>query len=139
MQPSWIPILEVTPLLCQCGPVVEYQPKHQEVASSIPSQSTCPGCGPNTQHSSCRRRPIDVLSHGCFYLSLSFPLSLKKKMVVTPSSSEPLQLSHSIITPCSELTVHNIFLLLNYKFPEAQGPVLDNPVAPVWPSTSAFT
>nr|KAF6480870.1 hypothetical protein HJG59_010664 [Molossus molossus] len=50
---------------------------HQEVICSIPGQGTCPGCGPDPQWGACRRRPIDVLSHRCFYLSLSLPLSLK--------------------------------------------------------------
>nr|KAF6490021.1 hypothetical protein HJG59_010395 [Molossus molossus] len=30
-----------------CGSVVEHLPMHQEVASSIPGQGTCPDCGPN--------------------------------------------------------------------------------------------
>nr|KAF6477991.1 hypothetical protein HJG59_010883 [Molossus molossus] len=44
---------------------------HQEV-SSIPSQGTCSGCGPDPQWGACRRQPINVLSHRCFSL---FPLS----------------------------------------------------------------
>nr|KAF6438049.1 hypothetical protein HJG59_008739 [Molossus molossus] len=47
----------------RCGSVVEHQPMHQEVTSSIPGQGTCPGCGPKPQCGACRRRPIDVLSH----------------------------------------------------------------------------
>nr|KAF6492389.1 hypothetical protein HJG59_009593 [Molossus molossus] len=62
----------------QCGSVVERRPMHQEVAGLILSQDTCPGCGPNPQCGACRRRPIDVLSHQCFYLSLPLTSSLSE-------------------------------------------------------------
>nr|KAF6444196.1 hypothetical protein HJG59_008506 [Molossus molossus] len=61
-----------------CGLVVELRPMHQKVASSIPSQGTCPGCVPDPQWGACRRRPINVLSHRCFYLSLPLPSPLSK-------------------------------------------------------------
>nr|KAF6462221.1 hypothetical protein HJG59_011269 [Molossus molossus] len=62
----------------QCGSVVEHRPRQQEVTGSIPGQGTCPGCGPEPQWGACRRRPIDILSHQCFYLSLPLTSSLSK-------------------------------------------------------------
>ena len=40
---------------------IERRPVNQRVASSIPSQGTCPGCGPGLQWGACERQPhIDV-------------------------------------------------------------------------------
>lgn len=51
-----------------------------------------------------------------------------------PASSHTAS-SHSALGPI----LHNFSLQLNYKFPEAWGHVLDNFVATIRPSTSAFT
>ena len=58
------------------------QPSQRKVTVLIPSQGTCPGCGPVPSRGECERQPMDVsLTHGCFPLSLSpsLPLSLKIK------------------------------------------------------------
>ena len=40
---------------------IEHQPENQRVAGSVPSQGTCPGCGPGPQEGVCERQPhIDV-------------------------------------------------------------------------------
>ena len=53
---------------------IECQPENQRVTSSIPSQGTCLGCGPDPQLGVCERQPhIDV----SLPLTLSLPLSLK--------------------------------------------------------------
>ena len=57
----------------------ECQPVNQKVTSSIPSQSTCLGCGPGPQLGVWERQLIDVsLVHRCFSPSLSpfLPLPL---------------------------------------------------------------
>nr|KAF6462373.1 hypothetical protein HJG59_011394 [Molossus molossus] len=43
-----------------------------------PGQGTCPGCGPDPQWGACRRRPVDILSHPCFFPSVSLSLPLSK-------------------------------------------------------------
>ena len=54
---------------------IEHQPVNQKVTGSIPSQSTCLGCGLGE----CERQPIDIsLARQCFSPSpSSLPLSLK--------------------------------------------------------------
>ena len=49
----------------------------QKVASSVPSQGTCLGCGPGPQLEACERQPIDVSLRTSMFLSLSFSLFLK--------------------------------------------------------------
>ena len=53
---------------------IECQPENQKVTGSIPSQGTCPGCGPGPQWGAHERQlHIDVSPS----LSPSLPLSLK--------------------------------------------------------------
>ena len=39
---------------------IECQPVNLKVASLIPSQGTCLGCGPGPQLGVCKRQPIDI-------------------------------------------------------------------------------
>ena len=39
---------------------IECQPANQKVASSIPSQGICLGCGPGSQLEACERQLVDV-------------------------------------------------------------------------------
>ena len=39
---------------------IECWPVNQKVASSIPSQDTCPGCGPGPQLGADERQPTDI-------------------------------------------------------------------------------
>ena len=52
--------------------LVEHRPSKRKVASSIPGQGTCLGCGPGPQWGACERQPV-FLSH-INVASLSFPL-----------------------------------------------------------------
>ena len=36
---------------------IEFQPVNQKVASSIPSQGSCLGCGPGSRVGACERQP----------------------------------------------------------------------------------
>ena len=64
---------------------IECWPANQRVASLIPSQGTCPGCGPGPQQGARERQPVDVslipLTRRCFCPSLSpsIALCLKNK------------------------------------------------------------
>ena len=56
----------------------EHWPEDRKVASSIPSQGTCLGCGPDPQLGACKRQSINVsLTHRCF-LSLLSPVSINR-------------------------------------------------------------
>ena len=58
---------------------IEHQPANQSVASLIPSQGTCLGCGSGAQQGVCERQLIDVsIAHPCFSsnINVSLPLFL---------------------------------------------------------------
>ena len=61
---------------------IECWPVNQKVSGSIPSLSTCLGCGPGPQLEACERQQIVSVSHRCSSPSLSpsLPLSLKIKI-----------------------------------------------------------
>ena len=67
---------------------LEHRPAHQKVVCWIPGQGTHLGCGFDPWSGACGRQWADVLSHRCFSLSLSLPLSLKS---VNISSGEDLK------------------------------------------------
>ena len=57
---------------------IEHQPVNGKVASSIPSQSTCLGCGPGPQLGACERQLISC-TQMFLSLSISLPSPLSKK------------------------------------------------------------
>ena len=58
---------------------IGHQPANQRVASSIPSQGMCLGCGPGPWLRVCERQSVDVsLTHQCFSPSLLFSLKINK-------------------------------------------------------------
>ena len=60
---------------------IECWPVNGKVVSSIPSQGTCLGCGPDPQLGACERQPTNIsLTQQCFCPSLSpfHPLSKKQ-------------------------------------------------------------
>ena len=61
---------------------IECLPAKQKVASSIPSQGACWGCGPGPQSGACKRQPTDRCI-SCTSMFLSFSFSLIKKIKIT--------------------------------------------------------
>ena len=46
--------------LAEVAQWIESWPMNRKVASSVPSQGTCLGCGPGPQLEACERQPIDI-------------------------------------------------------------------------------
>ena len=68
--------IKIEPTLAGVAQCSEHWPANQNVASSIPSQGTCLGCGPGPLVGVFERQPIDVsLTH----TDASLPLKKKEK------------------------------------------------------------
>ena len=73
------PLKNRFPALAGVAHWIECQPVYQEVASSIPAQDTCLGCGQGPQLGVFERQPIDVsLTNQCSSPSFSLPSPLYK-------------------------------------------------------------
>ena len=68
--------------------VVEHRPRNQQVASSIPGQGTCLGCGPGPWLGCVRQATHRCFSLSSMFLSLSPPLS-KRKYIKLPGLGTP--------------------------------------------------
>ena len=98
----WDCILRSFQDLASVAQWVELQPGNQNVASSIPTQGTCLGCGPRPQLEVCERQPIGVsLSPTSPFLTLS----LKNKV---------LKLREQVLSPLSRAQ-HKHFLKRSFQ------------------------